>query len=88
MECCRPSVWVRGIGHENRRYNRLEAFKMWIWRRMENINWIEHNEEVIEEERAVIHAINEKQRKWIGHMLRGDSDSLLRTVIKGKLERN
>jgi len=38
----------------------------------------------IEEERALISTIRKRQRKWIGHMLRGDS--LLRTVTKGKME--
>ena len=66
---------------------RLEAFEMWTWRRMEKIRWTEHitNEEVmgiIGEERVLIRTIRERQRKWIGHTLRGDS--LLRTVIEGK----
>ena len=57
---------------------------MWIWRRMENINWTEHIEEElarIEEERTLIYRIRKSQRKWIGQMLRGDS--LLKTVIEG-----
>jgi len=37
---------------------------------------------MIEEEGALIRTIRKRQRKWIGHILRGDS--LLRTVIKGK----
>src|SRR6218665_1512296 len=66
---------------------RLEAFKM-ILRRREKINWTDHiiNEEVqamIEEERALICAIRKRQRKWIGHMLRGDST--LRTVVEEKM---
>ena len=68
---------------------RLEAFEMWTWRRMEKISWTEHktNEEVmgrIGEERTLIHTIRKRQRKWIGHTLRGDS--LLRMVIEGKME--
>jgi len=54
---------------------------------MKNIKWTEYNEEVlaiIEEESSIIRIIGKRQRKWIGHILRGDS--LLRTVIKGKLE--
>jgi Reverse transcriptase (RNA-dependent DNA polymerase) len=68
---------------------RLEAFEMWTWRRMEKISWMEHitNEEVlgsVEEERSLIHTIRVRQRKWIGHTLRGDS--LLRTIIEGKMK--
>jgi len=68
---------------------RLEAFEMWIWRKMEKISWMEHitNEEVlnmVDEERDIIRTIRERQRKWIGHTLR--SDSLLRTVIEGRME--
>src|SRR6218665_3392429 len=41
---------------------RLEAFEMWIWRRMERISWTEHisNEEVLTlvgEERSLISTI-------------------------------
>ena len=68
---------------------RLEAFEMWTWRRMEKISWTEHqtNEEVlgkVGEERDFIHTIRQRQRKWIGHTLRGES--LLRTVIEGKMK--
>ena len=36
------------------------------------------------EERDFIHTIRERQRKWIGHTLRGES--LVRTVIEGKMK--
>lgn len=36
----------------------------------------------IDEERALIHTIKKKQRKWIGHRLRLKGDLLQRTVIK------
>src|SRR6218665_1809616 len=57
---------------------RLEAFEMWIWRRMERISWTEHisNEEVLTlvgEERSLISTIRARQRNWMGHLLRGDS---------------
>src|SRR3984885_8773904 len=68
---------------------KLEAFKMWTWRKMEKISWKERktNEEVLEmidKERKLMKTIRERQRKWIGHTLRGES--LLRVVIEGKLE--
>src|SRR6218665_2363074 len=57
---------------------RLEAFEMWIWRRMERISWTEHisNKEVLTlvgEERSLISTIRARQRNWMGHLLRGDS---------------
>ena len=67
---------------------RLEALEMWTWRRMEKVSWTEHktNEEILEtigEERSLIRTIKSRQKKWIGHTLRGES--LLKTVIEGKM---
>src|SRR6218665_1959568 len=67
---------------------RLEAFEMWTWRRMEKVSWTEHraNEEILEtigEEGSLIHTKETRQKKWIGHTLRGES--LLKTVIEGKM---
>jgi hypothetical protein len=68
---------------------RLEAFEMWIWRKMQKIKYTDHkkNEEVlkdVEEERSLIETIRKRQRNWMGHVLR--HDSLLRTIIEGKME--
>jgi hypothetical protein len=68
---------------------RLEAFEMWLWRRMERISWTEHvsNEEVlqrVDEERAMLDTIKMRQQKWIGHILRGES--LLKVIIEGRTE--
>src|SRR6218665_3037128 len=67
---------------------RLETFEMWTWRRMEKVSWTEHktNEEILEtigEERSLIRTIKTRQKKCIGHTLRGES--LLKTVIEGKM---
>ena len=68
---------------------RLEAFEMWLWRRIMKVKWTEHktNEEVLEmvkEKRMLIKTIRERQKNWVGHVLR--SDSLLRTVWEGRME--
>ena len=68
---------------------RIEAFEMWIWRRMEKVSWREHktNEEILQkvgEERSLLKTIRERQRKWIGHIMRGDS--LLRDIFEGRME--
>ena len=51
--------------------------EMWIWRRIEKVSWKEHksNAEILKmvEERSVIKTIRERQRKWMGHVMRGDS---------------
>jgi len=54
---------------------RLEAFEMWIRQKK---NRTEHitNEEVIVmigEKRSLINTTWKRQRKWTGHILRGDS---------------
>jgi len=46
----------------NRSTRRLEAFEMWIWRRMENISWLDEvtNEEILKrvnENRQILNAI-------------------------------
>ena len=66
----------------------LEAFEMWIWRRIERINWMEHWKNVdvlllVNEERSLIDTIRQRQKNWIGHILRGES--LLRTVLEGRI---
>ena len=68
---------------------RIEAFEMWIWRRMEKISWTEHktNEEVlkqVEEKREMINTIRKRQKTWMGHIMRGDS--LLREIMEGQLK--
>ena len=66
---------------------KIEAFEMWIWRKMKNIKWQDHitNEEVlrlVEEERSMIKTILLRQRQWIGHVLR--RNSLLTEVLEGR----
>ena len=49
---------------------RIEAFEMWIWRRMERVSWKEHktNEEILQivgEERSLLKTIREsKEMDW------------------------
>ena len=53
----------------------LESFKMWCWRRMEKISWIDHvrNEDVlfrVKEQRNILHEIRKRKANLIGHILR------------------
>src|ERR1700733_13483073 len=73
----------------DRLIKKLKAFEMWTWRKMERISWTERktNEEVLDmigEVRKLMKTIRERQRKWIGHILRGES--LLRMVIERKMD--
>ena len=68
----------------------LQAFEMWIWRRMEKISWKHNvtNEQVlaiVKEKRMLIHVIRSRKKKWIGHVLRGNGLTLKET-IEGRIE--
>ena len=57
---------------------RLEAFEIWIWRRMMKVPWTEHktNEEIlqmVETERKIMNTVRSRQKRWLGHILRHDS---------------
>ena len=65
---------------------RLEAFEMWVWRKIEKISWrdMKTNEEVlqmVQEERSLMDVIWRRKKNWTGYILRGES--LLREVIEG-----
>src|SRR6218665_962957 len=56
---------------------------------MEIISWMGHrtNEEIlrmVDEKRSLKRIIRSRQRNWLGHIMRGDS--LLRTIIEGRME--
>lgn len=68
---------------------RIEAMEMWIWRRMEKVPWTakKTNKEILQmvaEERQLLNTIVSRKKKWLGHVLRGDS--LLKLVIEGRME--
>jgi DNA-binding protein YbaB len=69
---------------------RLDAFEMWVWRRMEKISWMDKktNEEVLKyvgEERRIVETVVKRKKCWIGHVVRGDG--LLKHVLEGKRPR-
>jgi len=70
----------------NRR--RLEAFEMWIWRRMEKISWLDKvtNKEVlrrVNKDRQILNSVWQRKHRWIGHVLR--HDGLLHDIIEGRM---
>ncbi|KAJ4427989.1 hypothetical protein ANN_24002 [Periplaneta americana] len=55
-----------------REEKRIEAFEMWIWKRMEFVKWTDRikNEAVLErvgEERMMLELTKKRKRNWLGH---------------------
>jgi hypothetical protein len=68
---------------------RIEAFKMWCFRRMLKISWTDmvSNEEVLERmsvRRTLWSSIKKRRNEWIGHVLR--HGGLLGLIIEGCVE--
>ena len=68
---------------------RIEAFEMWVWRRMEKVSWVEWktNEDVLimaDEKRELLERITKTKKRWIGHISRGNG--LLKEVIEGRTD--
>jgi len=68
---------------------RLEAFEMWIWRRMEKISWLDKvtNEEVlmrVNEDRQILNSLWQRKHRLIGHVLR--HGRLLQEIIEGRMK--
>ena len=68
---------------------RLEAFEMWIWRRMEKVSWTEKrtNEEILQrvgEKRCLLETIIKRKKNWIGHIIR--EEGLLLDVMEGRMD--
>jgi len=67
----------------------LEAFEIWIWRRVMKVPWTEHktNEDIlqmVETEREILDTVRSRQKRWLGHILR--HDSLLRITLEGQTQ--
>ena len=67
---------------------RINAFEMWVWRRIEKISWMDHvkNEEVLKrvgQKQELVDMIIKRKKNWIGHVLRGEG--LLKEVIEGRM---
>src|SRR6266576_3387015 len=68
---------------------RIEAFEMWVWRRMEKIKWVDKVTNAVvlqrvEEDRSLLKVIRERKRRWLGHVMRGEN--LLISVIEGMVD--
>ena len=71
--------------------NRLEAFEMWVHRRMLHIQWTDMISNATVLQRAGVHRelltiIKVRKVSYLGHVLRGERYELLHLIIKGKIE--
>src|SRR3954466_8772918 len=69
--------------------DRLKAFEMWLWRKMERVSWSDRktNEQVlidVEEKRRFLEAVVKRKKNWIGYVMR--DDGLLKLVIEGRMK--
>ena len=78
MKCFVWSVVLYGAQTLTLRRNeqkQLEAFELWIWRRMESVKWTDKikNAVVLErvgEGRIMLELKRKRKRNWLGHWLR------------------
>src|SRR6266516_2654073 len=68
--------------------NKLIAFKMWLWKRLETISWKKRisNHKVltmINDNSYLIRTINQSKNNWMGRVLR--VDRLLKNVVEGRM---
>lgn len=80
-------AWTLKIGT----MNRLEAFEMWVIRRILRISWIDRvsNTEVLERahtQRELLTTIKCRKIGYLGHVLRGEKYRLLHLILKGRIE--
>src|SRR6476469_6209458 len=71
--------------------NRLNAFEMWVWRRIGKVSWMDKRtkEQVLSsmsEKRSLIKTIWDRKKDWIGHVVRGNG--LMKLVLEGRMEGN
>ena len=68
--------------------DKLEAFKMWLYRRMLRISWKEHktNGEVLHKmktKRSLLNTIKKRKCQYFGHIIRGDG--VQRLLMEGRI---
>ncbi|KAJ4427404.1 hypothetical protein ANN_25026 [Periplaneta americana] len=84
VEC--SIIWSKTWTLRRSKEKRIEPFEMWIWRRMERVNWTDRirNEAMlgrVGEERMTLKLIRKRKRNWLGHWIR--INSLLKDPLEG-----
>ncbi|KAF6200405.1 hypothetical protein GE061_006708 [Apolygus lucorum] len=82
-------AWILKASH----LNRIEAFEMWCYRRMQRISWVRRmtNENVLQlmnTDRKLLTIVRRRKVSYVGHLLCGEKYSLLLLVFEGKIEGN
>src|SRR6478609_6803882 len=82
---CGCKTWIMRKGA----INRLNAFEMWVSRRMRKVSWMDKrtNEQVLSsmnEKRSLIRTIWDRKNNWIGHGVRGNG--LMKLVLEWRME--
>lgn len=70
---------------------RIEAFEMYIYRRMLRISWMQRvtNVEVLKrmnKEQELLKTVKVRKLQYIGHVIRGDRYKMLRLIMDGRIE--
>ena len=70
---------------------KLEAFEMWVYRRMLKISWTDRvrNTDVLarmKKEVEVLYEIKRRKLDYFGHVMRNEKYRLLQLVMEGKIE--
>ena len=70
---------------------KLEAFEMWVYRRILRISWTDRvtNTEVLRrmgKAKELIETIKSRKLEYLGHVARGAIYSLLRLIMQGKIQ--
>lgn len=71
--------------------NKLEAFEMWLYRRILKIPWTARitNEDVlasVNKERELFTTIKKRKTAYLGHVMRNEKYKYLQLIIEGKIE--
>lgn len=71
--------------------NRLEAFEMWVYRRILKISWTDRisNERVLQmvnKEVEVLKTVKKRKLQYFGHIMRSDKYDLLQLIMQGKIQ--
>uniref|UniRef100_A0A8D8TH11 Uncharacterized protein n=1 Tax=Cacopsylla melanoneura TaxID=428564 RepID=A0A8D8TH11_9HEMI len=79
--------WTMNLAMEKR----IEAFEMYLYRRILKISWMQKitNVEVLnrmQKEKELLQTIKERKIQYLGHILRGEKYALLQLIFQGNIE--
>jgi len=83
------ALWFRNLDVNKNNNKKLQAFEMWMLRRMLKITWTEHktNNKVLQLAKAtltILSSIKKRKCKYFGHLTR--ESSIQRVILEGKIE--